>query len=102
MKALVLAAGKSTRISTVAGDVPKPLLKLNGIPILVYNLKLLQTHGVKNVLINLHYRGDMIKSEIGDGEKWGARVQYSEEKELLGTAGAVKKLEKEFKDGAFF
>ena len=102
MKALVLAAGKSTRISSVAGDAPKPLLKLNGVPVLVYNLKLLKAHGVKHAWINLHYQGSLIKDEIGDGGKWGIGVQYSEEKELLGTAGAVKKLEKEFKDGTFF
>ena len=101
MKALVLAAGKSTRISKEAADLPKPLLRLRSLPVLVHNLELVKKHGIEEVWINLHYKPEMIKSEVGDGRKWGIHVKYSEENELLGTAGALKNLENEFKDETF-
>ena len=101
MKALVLAAGKSTRIAALAGDLPKPLLEINGVPVLARNLKLLAAHGVRDVWVNLHHRPDEIRRRIGDGQAWGVKVSYSLEKEILGTAGAVKNLEGEFSGGTF-
>lgn len=101
MKALVLAAGKSTRIASISGGIPKPLLEIGEIPVLAHNLKLLSQYGIKEVWINLHYQSDLVRQTIGDGKKWGVSVRYSFEKDILGTAGAVKNLEKEFSNGAF-
>ena len=101
-KAVLLAAGKSTRISQVSGKLPKVLLEIGGEPVLIHNLKLLSRHGVKEVWINVHYRPDIIRSAAGNGEKWGLKIEYSHEKEILGTAGAVKKLEREFLGSDFF
>jgi NDP-sugar pyrophosphorylase family protein len=101
MKALVLAAGIGTRIGRTAGDLPKPLLKLRETPVIVHNLRLLKSHGLADVWINLHHQAQRIEREIGGGKRWGLRVRYSREEELLGTAGALKKLEDEFRDETF-
>lgn len=101
LKALVLAAGKSSRIASVADGIPKPLLKIQATPVLALNLKLLAEHGIKKVWINLHHQAELIQKEIGDGKKWGVSVAYSYEEALLGTAGAVKKLVGEFSDQPF-
>lgn len=101
-KALVLAAGKSTRISETAGGTPKPLLEIKGEPVLVHNLKLLAKHGVKEAWINLHFKPDAVRERIGDGSKWGVSIRYWHEKEILGTAGALKNLEREFSGGPHY
>ena len=96
MTALVLAAGRSTRIRAVAGDLPKPLLPVEGRPILEHTLRWLATSGIGDVWINLHYQGEQIRRFAGTGERFGLRVRYSEEDPILGTAGAVGKLRGEW------
>lgn len=102
MKALVLAAGRSTRISGIADGLPKPLLEIGGAPVIVHQLRLLARHGVREAWVNLHYRPDFIQNALGDGSKWGLRLRYSRELELLGTAGAAKNLIGEFYGESFF
>lgn len=97
LKALVLAAGKSTRIVPVAGGLPKPLITIQKETILGRNLRWLSSQGVRRVWINLHHRPDDIRSAIGDGSRFGLIVRYSYEPELLGTAGAVRNLATEWK-----
>lgn len=98
LKALVLAAGKSTRIASIAGRLPKPLIKVQGETILGHNLRWLSSQGVRQVWINLHYRPDDIRSVIGDGTRFGLTVRYVYEPEILGTAGAVLNISSELKD----
>lgn len=101
-KALVLAAGKSTRIRAAAGDTPKPLIEVAGQTVLERNLRMLAGVGVQEAWVNLHYEGEQIQKRIGDGRRLGLDVKYSHEPEILGTAGAAKKLEREFRQGTFF
>lgn len=101
-KALVLAAGKSTRIEKAAGGIPKPLLEIKGEPVLIHNLKLLAKHGVNEAWINLHFKLNAVRECVGDGSKWGVSVRYWHEKEILGTAGALKNLEREFSGGPHY
>jgi NDP-sugar pyrophosphorylase family protein len=96
MKALVLSAGKSTRIQSAVKDIPKPLIEIGGASSLVWNLRWLVSQGIKDIWINLHYRGDLIEKKIGEGSTFGARVQYSREDPILGTAGAVLRLKNEW------
>src|SRR5262245_26148216 len=98
MKALVLAAGRSTRLRGVAGDLPKPLMPVMGRPILEHTLRWLAASGITDVWINLHYQGEQIRRRIGTGAHLGLRVRYSEEAPILGTAGAVGKLRAEWTD----
>jgi NDP-sugar pyrophosphorylase family protein len=98
MRALVLAAGRSTRIRAVAGDLPKPLLPVEGRPILEHTLSWLAESGIGDVWINLHYAGEQIRRCVGTGDRFGLRVRYSEEDPILGTAGAVGKLREQWTD----
>lgn len=90
--ALVLAAGKSTRIRDVTKGRPKPLLELGGRSLLEWNLLWLAKAGVRRIWINLHYRPERIRCAVGDGSRWGLEVHYSNEDSLLGTAGAWRRL----------
>ena len=65
---------------------------LGGRPLIDWTLRWLARAGVEGCMINLHYLPDMVKDYVGDGERYGLRVEYSFEPELLGTAGAVRKL----------
>ncbi|MBI1682819.1 nucleotidyltransferase family protein [Caulobacter hibisci] len=96
MKALVLAAGMGSRIRSVAGDLPKPLLPFGGASILAHNLRWLASAGVRDVFINLHYGADAIRAEVGDGSAFGLNVRYLFEPALLGTAGALANLGQAF------
>jgi len=71
-----------------------------GKPILEYNLDLIVCHEVRDVIVNLHHRPQTIIEYFGDGSRWGVYITYSFEPQLLGTAGAVKKVQELF-DGTF-
>jgi NDP-sugar pyrophosphorylase family protein len=90
--ALILAAGKSTRISSLAGGTPKPLLPVAGKPIVAHTLEWLAGSGIRSAWINLHYQADLIQRSLGDGVAFGVSLAYSYEPEILGTAGAWKRL----------
>ena len=91
MKAIILAAGFGTRLKPLTDKTPKALLPVGGMPLIFYPLKLLKKEGITEVVINLHHLGDLIKQELGDGQKWGMNISYSWEEEILGTGGGIKK-----------
>lgn len=93
MKAMILAAGLGTRLRPLTDTIPKPLLPVEGTPLIVWNLLLLRAGGIRDVIINLHYLGNMIEKAIGDGSRWDMHVRYSHEPELLGTGGGLKAAE---------
>lgn len=92
MKAMVLAAGLGTRLRPITEDRPKCLMPLGGRPLLDWTLRWLRASGVGECIINLHHCPDKVRQFVGDGAQYGLRVHYSYEPELLGTAGAVKKV----------
>ena len=77
---------------------PKALIPIAGKPLLEYVIRLLVRHGFDELVINLHYLPDKIETFCGSGEQWGARITYSREHQLLGTAGAVGKLRSHFRE----
>lgn len=91
MKAMLLAAGKGTRLGELTQNMPKPLLPIAGRPLLSFTLALLADAGVSDVVVNLHHLAAQVREQLGDGSRWGLRVRYSLEEELLGTAGAVRR-----------
>lgn len=95
MKALVLAAGKGSRLGDAAGGMPKPLTDLGGITPLEHSLRWLVAYGVDHIWINVHAHADTVRQRIGSVFQ-GVAVSYSFEPELLGTAGAWKKLAPEW------
>ncbi len=92
MKALILAAGKGTRLKELTHDRPKPMLPVSGRPLLVYLVEWLRQYGVTEIAINLHHKPEAITDALGDGSNLGVSIVYSYETRLLGTAGAAKRL----------
>ena len=93
MKALILAAGKGTRLGSLTENYPKPMLSVGGQPLLAHHMQWLRSYGITRIAINLHHAADVIRDYFGDGEQYGVELTYSYEPELVGTAGAAKRLE---------
>lgn len=96
MKAMVLAAGKGTRLLPFTADRPKPMMPVAGRPLLDHIIGQIRSAGIADIFINLHHQPEIIRSHFGDGRRFGVRITYSLEPDLLGTAGAVKKLASHF------
>jgi mannose-1-phosphate guanylyltransferase len=92
MKGLILAAGEGQRLRPLTLTRPKPMLPVAGRPLLEHIVMLLRHHGVTQLAINLHYKPETITTYFGSGQRWGVRILYSYEQQLLGSAGAAKKL----------
>jgi len=92
MKAMVLAAGLGTRLRPLTEGNPKCLIPLAGLPLIDWTLRWLYRSGVTECMINVHYLANKVRQFVGDGSQYGLQVHYSDEPELLGTAGAVKKV----------
>mgnify|MGYP000440652861 FL=1 len=93
MKALILAAGEGTRLRPLTLDRPKPMLPVAGEPLLAITVSMLRRHGITDLAVNLHHRPGAITNYFGDGAAWGVSITYSYEPQVMGTAGAAKKLE---------
>ena len=89
-RAMLLCAGLSTRLGPLGAALPKPLLPVCDLPILRYGIALLAGHGIRDIVINLHHKGELIRDELGDGSALGARIRYSQEDVLLETGGGLK------------
>ncbi|MCX6750716.1 MAG: nucleotidyltransferase family protein [Candidatus Pacearchaeota archaeon] len=102
MKALILCAGEGKRLMPLTEKTPKPMVLINGKPLLEYNIKLLKFYGIKDIAINTSHLPEKIKEYFGDGEKWGVKITYSYEPNLLGTAGALNNFRDFFGKDDFF
>jgi len=96
--AMILCAGFGTRLGELTKDTPKPLLKLGNKPILEHTIRHLKRNGVSNIVINLHYMGDMIRSHFENINDSGIKIDFIYEDSPLGTAGAVKNAQKLFEN----
>jgi mannose-1-phosphate guanylyltransferase/mannose-1-phosphate guanylyltransferase/phosphomannomutase len=90
LKAFILAAGKGTRLRPFTDAIPKPLIPVMNRPVMASVLELCATHGIKEAIANLHYRGEHIARFFNDGSPWGVNLHYSHEEHLMGTAGGVR------------
>lgn len=88
--AVILAGGIGTRLQPITYEVPKPLLTVHDKTLLEHLFDLFKRHGIKNIILSIGYKGDKIKSAIGNGRKFGVNVSYVEESKALGTAGPLK------------
>ena len=88
-KAMILAAGRGTRMREMADDLPKPLIEVKSRPLIDYRLDLLKELGIKDVVVNVCYHGDKIKEHVKS--MTGFNVVISEEEEALETGGGIKK-----------
>lgn len=89
-RAMLLSAGLGTRLGALSDERPKPMLPVCNLPILRYGVALLVGHGIRDIVINLHHRAEVIEHELGDGSSLGARIQYVRETTILGTGGGLK------------
>ncbi len=90
MKAVILAGGEGTRLKSVTGETPKPLVPLLGRSLMEHILLLLRRCGFTEICAAVRYRAEEIEKAFGDGSALGVRLCYRREDEPLGTAGAVK------------
>ena len=91
-KMVIMAGGRGSRLYPETATCPKPLLKVNGKPILEHIIDRAKSDGIHNFIIAVHYLSEMIKDYFGNGEKFGVNIEYLEEKSPLGTAGALSLL----------
>jgi len=101
VKAMILAGGLSTRLYPLTKQVPKPLVPVAGEPNAAHLVRYLEAAGFDEIAINVHYLPDAIVAALGDGSKFGVRLEYLHERVLLGSAGAVKQMEAYFGDEHF-
>ncbi|MCI0744956.1 MAG: NTP transferase domain-containing protein [Verrucomicrobia subdivision 3 bacterium] len=95
MKGVILAAGKGTRMRDLTNDLPKPMLKVSGTPILEHILQGLVENGVQEIFIVTGFKAEAIEDYFGDGAKWGARITYGRQLVQDGT-GKAPELAKDF------
>lgn len=89
LKAVIQAGGKGTRLRPYTTVLPKPLMPLDGAPVIEMLLKWLRRNGIDQFYITIGYLGHLIKSVIGDGSQWDMNIEYSQEPEPLGTVGPL-------------
>ena len=102
MQAVILAAGRGTRLQPVTDTIPKAMVAINGRPQLEILIEQLKTVGIKEFVIVVHYLKEKIMNHFGDGSKFSVKIKYVEQKEMLGTANAVLCAEPYIKDKKFF
>jgi len=93
MKAMILAAGQGKRMRPLTDTIPKPLIKVKDKELIVYHIEKLATLGFKQIIINIAYLGYKIPEALGNGERWGVELIYSDEQEIGGleSAGGIVK-----------
>lgn len=89
MQAVIMAGGKGTRIASIANDIPKPMIRICGKPVLQYQIECLEKQDITKITLVIGHLGSCIKEYFGDGSRFNVQVTYIEEKEPLGTAGAL-------------
>jgi D,D-heptose 1,7-bisphosphate phosphatase len=93
MKAVILAGGKGTRLRRFAKNVPKPMVKVGGMPILEHQIRLLARYGIKDTIMITGHLSWVIEQYFKDGRKFGVNIEYYIEDQPLGTTGGVKEIE---------
>lgn len=109
MKAMILAAGKGTRVRPLTYDLPKPMIPILGKPVMAYLIEHLAKYGVTEIMVNVSYLHEKIEEYFGDGHQYGVQIGYSFEgytnddnevvAQPIGSAGGMKKIQQ---FGGFF
>lgn len=106
MKTVIMAGGKGTRISSIASDIPKPMIKIAGKPVLEHELECLRDQGFTDVILTVSHLGNIIMNYFGDGSgispvtgrPFGVNIEYYFEKEPLGNAGALYQIKEKLSE----
>ncbi len=94
-----MAAGFGTRLGELSEQRPKPMLPVCGAPLVRWAALWLRAQGIREIVINLHHRGEQIEAELGDGSALGLAIAYSREAEILGTGGGLRQARPLLDDG---
>lgn len=92
MKTIIMAGGKGTRISALFPNIPKPLIPIEGKPVLEWEIDSLRDQGFKDIILTVSYMADKIIDYFGDGSRFGVCIEYFVEEQPLGNAGALYKI----------
>ncbi len=92
MKTVILAGGKGTRIASVASDIPKPMLRVAGKPVLQWEIESLVEQGFREIILTVGHLRQVIQDYFGDGSAFGASITYYTEDTPLGSGGALLRL----------
>ena len=98
---VILAGGLGTRLRPSTEVIPKPMININGKPFLEYQINQIKNFGIENVVLCVGYLGNIVEDYFKDGKNFGVSIKYSYEKELLGTAGALKNAESLIESDSF-
>ena len=98
MKIVIMAGGKGTRISSLFADIPKPMIKIEGKPVLEHEIDCLRSQGFTDIIITVSHLGQVIMDYFGDGSAFGVHIEYFNETTPLGNAGALFKLRSKLKE----
>lgn len=101
MHAVILAGGTGTRLKPITDYVPKPLIPINNIPIIEWQIRYLKKHGVNKIIICSGYKAEQIQNYLEHKNDFGIKILYSIEKTQLGTGGAIKKAARLIKEKSF-
>jgi dTDP-glucose pyrophosphorylase len=91
--AVIMAGGEGTRLRPLTNDIPKPMIKIGGIPLLERQINRLKSVGITRIYISVNYLSHVIEDHFGDGSGFGMQIEYIREKKKLGTAGALSLLD---------
>lgn len=98
MKAVIMAGGKGSRISCIRKDIPKPMIEIEGKPVLEHIINSLKDQGFKDIIITVSYLKDSIIDYFKDGSKFGVNIEYYIEDTPLGNAGALYEIKNKLSD----
>lgn len=93
--AVIMAGGEGLRLRPLTENLPKPMIKVGGTPVLEQIVRNLKCSGIETIFISINYRGEMIESHFRDGASLGVRIRYLREKKKLGTAGPLSLLQRQ-------
>lgn len=98
MKTVIMAGGFGSRIRSIAADVPKPMIKIAGKPVLEWEIESLRRQGFTDLILTVSYLKEVIKDYFGDGSGFGVHIEYFDENQPLGNAGALFRLKSKLND----
>ncbi len=94
MQAVLLATGDIQKLRPLTEKIPPPLLTIAGRPVMSYAIELLVRHECRNIMVILHQLPGQIETIFGSGRRWGANLDYTLQRDFMGSAGALKKTER--------
>ena len=101
MKIVIIAGGKGTRIASIANEIPKAMIPVNGKPVIEYQIELAKRYGFTDFIFIIGHLGEQIEKYFGNGSKWSVKIKYYKEIQALGTAGALAYLTEDLKEDFF-